>query len=723
MEGPCEKGTVKNKKFRSRWMLLEEGILKLFAKEEQKRQNGAEKESYNLAQLEELRKEDPPEENKVLVAIKVGDDRALLKIDMQWADGWLAIFATYYTVAKLDPGYFPIPVNIAEALWACINHLSENGYNEMDIFRIPGDSTKCNELQQYLLFEGSGHISWMYSPFDIATVCNRFLRQVPNQLFQNFDAWMAATAKYDKENPDPSIDSIKKLLESIHPMEKRLIRGLFALLKKISDNQDHTKMGISNLQTVFSAVLIPEEYSTDMSKIKQVTKAMGPIFEILITHQERCFLDPPQHFSIPIPPVLSTIACIPFFEKYAGIGARVYKCADPNPEQREIKISGLLSDLERESAQKDKIISERKTEMIRMRKENEHEVSRMKADQKKLKDDLDKKKKDLAKKALEMTKAQDKFSESSKKWRTKEKELKEKISSLEKEKDQASSTFKKEREKFDDDRKVFENERKEFEKERKKIKRERDQLAKEVKSQKKAVEAEKLKSNEQLEKFEEERKRFKQEASESKKKSSGDDQQAIAMNSGLQEQLKDSQQEVDRLKVTIKLLSDKQSQSQKDLFEMHTSELAKDNAELKQANSDLCEQKEALMEQLKELKKELAERNNENLDDATSRVRLKVGKVIDRLVLREDMGKSSAKVAMLLMDEYVVFSDVCNSRVYIEYPAEGWASLRDAKGYPLIQKIRRESMCPNAVQEFIQKRRKMGTKKRISISKITTKKR
>merc|ERR1740129_287564 len=91
----------------------------------------------------------------------------------------------------------------------------------------------------------------MYSPFDIATVCNRFLRQVPNQLFQNFDAWMAATAKYDKENPDPSIDSIKKLLESIHPMEKRLIRGLFALLKKISDNQDHTKMGISNLQTVF----------------------------------------------------------------------------------------------------------------------------------------------------------------------------------------------------------------------------------------------------------------------------------------------------------------------------------------------------------------------------------------------------------------------------------------------------------------------------------------
>jgi len=186
-------------------------------------------------------------------------------------------------VVKEHRGPDTIPIIVEK----CIRYLTANGLTEPGIFRLPGRTSRVEELRESFNRGEDPDISDEKEVHAVGSLLKRYLRELPNPLLsaERFSAFNSAADVYE-HNPEEGLLVIKQLIRDLPVCNAVLLKAMCEFLSKVAAHSDENKMDTGNLAVVFSpGFLAPPADASNEDLIKnQSTSQM--VTRILIEHPE-----------------------------------------------------------------------------------------------------------------------------------------------------------------------------------------------------------------------------------------------------------------------------------------------------------------------------------------------------------------------------------------------------------------------------------------------------
>ncbi|XP_022253185.1 active breakpoint cluster region-related protein-like [Limulus polyphemus] len=148
---------------------------------------------------------------------------------------------------------------------SCIREVEKRGMNEVGIYRVSGSASDVQRLKKTFetnLYEAEQ----LLKEVDIHTVTGLlklYLRELPDSLFTDslYNMFFEAFSLQDQ---DARMKGLLSLFHSLPSINQGVIRKLLDHMVKINQHENHNKMSLHNLATVFGPnILRPGAYSTN----------------------------------------------------------------------------------------------------------------------------------------------------------------------------------------------------------------------------------------------------------------------------------------------------------------------------------------------------------------------------------------------------------------------------------------------------------------------------
>jgi len=167
------------------------------------------------------------EKEKLLAEIKA--DSKVFGVDLKTA------------VLRSNKQHYLLPA----VVYKCLIFLSQRGVSEEGIFRLSGSITDMKKMKEQFDEGSDVNVMLCNNPHTVAGLLKLFLRELPTPLIQ---------AEIEAGGTD-FVASVKSIVDKLSQETKCLLGCLFTLLAKVSQQEDVTKMGVTNLVIVFSPAL------------------------------------------------------------------------------------------------------------------------------------------------------------------------------------------------------------------------------------------------------------------------------------------------------------------------------------------------------------------------------------------------------------------------------------------------------------------------------------
>eukprot|EP00041_Stephanoeca_diplocostata_P011539 m.190993 g.190993 ORF g.190993 m.190993 type:complete len:538 (+) comp18581_c0_seq2:338-1951(+) len=177
----------------------------------------------------------------------------------------------------------------------CLAYLEERGLEEPGVFRLPGRSTRVEELVEAFNKGENPDISEEPEVHAIGSLLKRYLRELPTPLLsaERFTAFLSAAQVYDS-NPAEGLVVIQQLIRDLPVCNAYLLRGMCEFLAKVAARSDVNKMDAHNLAVVFAPGFLSPPPDASPQVLVESTATSQAVTRMLIEHSKDAYALMPE---------------------------------------------------------------------------------------------------------------------------------------------------------------------------------------------------------------------------------------------------------------------------------------------------------------------------------------------------------------------------------------------------------------------------------------------
>jgi len=263
------KGTLKH--WKSYWMVLKGKDL-LFYKDHKHRKEPVKQLDVTNCSVESVLEVDQHTTFKIMN--KAGEAFLIEADDEDDKEAWMEYLQEVGCESNDPDGLFGIDLEeiqevnnegIPLVVTICVEAIENNWIDTLGVYRISSTKTKMDALKDALVFgryeEAKKSPFWEVST--ISCLIKQWLRDLPNPLC-TFELFYHFT-----DPPAPEFNYLKKLIELLPPLNKKVLRYILLHLQKVSNFSHENKMEPSNLGAIFGQSLLRPGPLQEFRALKQ----------------------------------------------------------------------------------------------------------------------------------------------------------------------------------------------------------------------------------------------------------------------------------------------------------------------------------------------------------------------------------------------------------------------------------------------------------------------
>ncbi|XP_058473410.1 rho GTPase-activating protein 24 isoform X2 [Solea solea] len=171
----------------------------------------------------------------------------------------------------------------------CVDFIRQWGLQEEGLFRLPGQANLVKELQDAFDCGEKPAFDCNTDVHTVASLLKLYLRELPEPVipFQKYDDFLA-TAKLLGKDDEMGMKELRRLLESLPPVNHNLLKYICRFLDEVQSYSGVNKMSVQNLATVFGPNILRPKLE-DPVAIMEGTVLVQQLMAILIGRHDVLF--------------------------------------------------------------------------------------------------------------------------------------------------------------------------------------------------------------------------------------------------------------------------------------------------------------------------------------------------------------------------------------------------------------------------------------------------
>ncbi|KAF0031590.1 hypothetical protein F2P81_016145 [Scophthalmus maximus] len=171
----------------------------------------------------------------------------------------------------------------------CVDFIRQWGLQEEGLFRLPGQANLVKELQDAFDCGEKPSFDCNTDVHTVASLLKLYLRELPEPVipFHKYDEFLASAKLLGKDD-EMGIKELRKLVESLPPVNFNLLKYICRFLDEVQSYSGVNKMSVQNLATVFGPNILRPKVE-DPVAIMEGTVLVQQLMAILIGRHDVLF--------------------------------------------------------------------------------------------------------------------------------------------------------------------------------------------------------------------------------------------------------------------------------------------------------------------------------------------------------------------------------------------------------------------------------------------------
>ncbi|XP_037548299.1 rho GTPase-activating protein 24 [Nematolebias whitei] len=171
----------------------------------------------------------------------------------------------------------------------CVDFIRQWGLQEEGLFRMPGQANLVKELQDAFDCGEKPSFDCNTDVHTVASLLKLYLRELPEPVipFQKYEEFLAC-AKLLSKDDEMGMKELKKLVESLPPVNYNLLKYICRFLDEVQSYSGVNKMSVQNLATVFGPNILRPKIE-DPVTIMEGTVLVQQLMAVLIGRHDVLF--------------------------------------------------------------------------------------------------------------------------------------------------------------------------------------------------------------------------------------------------------------------------------------------------------------------------------------------------------------------------------------------------------------------------------------------------